>query len=123
MNNKVKILVAYHKRDKLFRNNVLFPIHLGREIAFDKTKDGNLSEKDYNWLLNNMAGDNTGNKLVPNKYTKNTTQEITAVKIKYKKCLLKYSVLNIHIKGSIKNINLFLLICEILHHVVYYIAQ
>jgi len=63
MKNKVKILVAYHKRDKLFKNSVLFPIHLGREIAFEKTKDGKLSEKDYNWLLNNMSGDNTGDNI------------------------------------------------------------
>jgi hypothetical protein len=60
MNNKTKVLVAYHKKDVLFRSDVLYPLHLGREISFEKTKDGKLSEQDYNWLINNMAGDNTG---------------------------------------------------------------
>ncbi len=63
MNSNIKILVAYHKKDKLFKSHILYPIHLGREISFEKTKDGKLSEKDYNWLLNNMHGDNTGDNI------------------------------------------------------------
>lgn len=58
---KIKILVCYHKKAKLFKNDILVPIHCGREVAFQKSKDGMISKKDYNWLKKNTIGDNTGN--------------------------------------------------------------
>ena len=59
-NKKFKILVCYHKKERLFKNEVLTPVHCGREIAFQKSKDGTISNKDYQWLLDNTIGDNTG---------------------------------------------------------------
>lgn len=59
----IKILVCYHKKDRLFKNDVLVPIHCGRAVAKEKHKDGKISEKDYNWLINNMIGDDTGDNI------------------------------------------------------------
>lgn len=59
-NKNIKILVCYHKKDKLFKNNVLVPIHCGRKLACQASKDGKISKKDYQWLLDNMIGDDTG---------------------------------------------------------------
>ena len=56
----IKILVVYHKKDKLFKNKYLFPVNAGREIAFKKSKDGILPDSEYRWLIDNMPGDNTG---------------------------------------------------------------
>ena len=58
-----KILVCYHKKDKLFKNDVLVPIHCGRALACEASKDGKMSEKDYQWMLDNMIGDNTGDNI------------------------------------------------------------
>ena len=67
MNNKVKIIVAYHKKAKLFKNEILFPLHLGRLLLPEE-------DKDYNWLLSNMAGDNTGENISEkNKYLNEMT--------------------------------------------------
>lgn len=62
-NKKIKILVCYHKKDKLFQNDILVPIHCGRSSAFERSKDGILSSEEYNWLLNNTIGDNTGDNI------------------------------------------------------------
>lgn len=59
----IKILVCYHKKDKLFKNEMFVPIHCGREIAFAKSKDGTLNTEDYKWLEQNMIGDNTGDNI------------------------------------------------------------
>lgn len=59
----IKILVAYHKPFKIFKNDILVPIHVGRDVAFDKSKDGTISQKDYEWLLKNTIGDNTGDNI------------------------------------------------------------
>lgn len=58
--SKFKILVCYHKKDPIFKNEVLVPIHAGRACALEASKDGKLPERDYKWLLNNMIGDDTG---------------------------------------------------------------
>ena len=59
----IKILVCYHKKDRLFKNDVLVPIHCGRAVAKEKHKDGQISNEDYNWLLDNMIGDDTGDNI------------------------------------------------------------
>ena len=56
---KIKILVCYHKKDKLFKNDVLVPVHCGRALACEASKDGKMSEQDYQWMLDNMIGDDT----------------------------------------------------------------
>lgn len=56
----IKILVCYHKKAKIFKNNIFVPIHCGRKIAFRNSKDGKISKKTYSWLLKNTIGDDTG---------------------------------------------------------------
>lgn len=60
MKEKIKILLSYHKKDILFKDNILTPIHAGREIAV-KTKDQN--DENLVWLLENTMGDNTGDNI------------------------------------------------------------
>lgn len=56
----VKILVAYHKPSALFKDEVLTPIHLGRALSKESHKDGKMSDEDFEWLCENMIGDDTG---------------------------------------------------------------
>lgn len=58
MHKSVKILVCYHKKDILFKDDVLTPIHLGRAIALKKN-----TNQDIQWLLENMIGDDTGDNI------------------------------------------------------------
>ena len=62
-NNIVKILVCYHKPARLLKSKVFVPIHVGREVAFQNSKDGKINQVDYNWLIKNMIGDNTGDNI------------------------------------------------------------
>ena len=59
----LKILVGYHKPAKLLKNDVLVPIHLGRALATEASKDGKMSADDYKWMLDNMIGDDTGDNI------------------------------------------------------------
>ena len=59
----IKILVGYHKPASLLKSDILVPIHLGRAIADQISKDGYLSEEDYQWLFNNTVGDDTGDNI------------------------------------------------------------
>lgn len=56
----IKILIASHKPFKIPEGEFFQPIHVGREIAQTLSKDGKISNKDYQWLLDNMIGDNDG---------------------------------------------------------------
>lgn len=56
----VKILVGYHRPAVLLKDEVLTPIHLGRALATEASKDGSMSKEDYQWMLDNMIGDDTG---------------------------------------------------------------
>ena len=58
--NKLKILIAYHKPSFLLKSKIYIPIHVGRSIATQKSKDGMLTQKDYKWLMKNLVGDDTG---------------------------------------------------------------
>ncbi len=53
----LKILLAYHKKDVLFKDEVLTPVHAGRAAAL-KTKTPD--DENLKWLLENTIGDNTG---------------------------------------------------------------
>jgi len=65
----IKILVGYHKPFKLFKNEILVPIHGGRACPFENSKDGLLNDRDFKWLLNNTIGDDTGDNLsIQNRY-------------------------------------------------------
>lgn len=54
----LKILVGYIKPSFLFKSDILIPIHLGREVAKESSKDDIISDEDYQWLLDNTIGDN-----------------------------------------------------------------
>jgi glycosyltransferase involved in cell wall biosynthesis len=56
-NKVIKILVGYIKRSALLKNEILTPIHLGRAVAFESSKDGIITQDEYQWLLDNMIGD------------------------------------------------------------------
>ncbi len=56
----VKILVGYHKPAQIIKSDILIPIHLGRALATQASKDGSMSDDDYQWMLDNMIGDDTG---------------------------------------------------------------
>ena len=53
----IKILVSYIKPSFLFKSDILTPIHLGRAIAKENSKDGVISESDLKWLYENCLGD------------------------------------------------------------------
>ena len=59
----IKILVGYHKPAVLLKDEILTPIHLGRALATEASKDGKLSQEDYEWLCENMIGDDTGDNI------------------------------------------------------------
>ena len=59
----MKILISYHKPAVLLKDEVLTPIHVGRALATQSSKDGSMSEEDYKWMLDNMIGDDTGDNI------------------------------------------------------------
>lgn len=63
MKKSVKILMAYHKPCQLFKNDAIVPIHLGRDLATQASKDGDVTKADYDWMCKNMIGDNTGDNI------------------------------------------------------------
>jgi hypothetical protein len=74
--SKIKILVCYHKPEKLFKNDILVPIHVGRSVATQASKDGVISADDYKWMLDNMIGDDTGDNV---SYLNRNFAELTAI--------------------------------------------
>ena len=57
---KVKILVAYHRPTlKVFRNSIFEPIHAGRAVAEEASKDGTLPKEQIEWMKAQMRGDDT----------------------------------------------------------------
>lgn len=60
MEKKVKLLICYHKKAALFKDDILTPIHVGRANA-KKNMDHN--SENYKWLMNNMIGDDTGDNI------------------------------------------------------------
>ena len=72
----IKILVAYHKKDKLYNNNLLIPIHCGRAIAVQKYKEGKISVSDFDWMIENLLGDDTGENI---SHLNLTLNEMTAI--------------------------------------------
>ncbi|HFW6597790.1 TPA: DUF4422 domain-containing protein, partial [Campylobacter jejuni] len=58
--NTIKILVGYHKPGVLLKDEIFTPIHLGRVLATEFSKDGEISREDFEWMCENMIGDDTG---------------------------------------------------------------
>lgn len=64
--NKIKIFVPYNKYSTLIKNDIFIPIHIGRALknnVSNVSKDEKISLDDYNWLFNNMIGDDTGDNI------------------------------------------------------------
>lgn len=74
--NRIKILVVYHKPSTLFKNDIFVPIHAGRAVASKNSKDGQNSKKDIKWLMNNLIGDDTGENI---SYKNREWCELTAI--------------------------------------------
>lgn len=55
--SQIKIFVSYIKPSFLFKSEILTPIHLGRSVANESSKDGQITEEDLNWLYKNCIGD------------------------------------------------------------------
>ena len=53
----VKILVSYIKPAFLFKSEILTPIHLGRAVERESSKDGTISDEDIKWLHENCISD------------------------------------------------------------------
>ena len=56
----IKFLVAYHKPDILFDNEMLIPIHVGRAILTKRAKTDETARKNLEFLSSHMIGDDTG---------------------------------------------------------------
>lgn len=59
----IKIAVAYHLPAEMLNSEIFIPLHCGRDILNEVSKDGKLSEYEKNWLLDNTLGDNTGDNI------------------------------------------------------------
>ena len=53
----LKILVGYIKPSFLYKTNILTPIHLGRAVEEEVSKEGSLKQEDIKWLHENCLGD------------------------------------------------------------------
>ena len=56
----VTIFLAYHKPDFLIKSGVYVPIHLGRDIALAKSKDGFVEKATLDEFMSQTIGDNSG---------------------------------------------------------------
>lgn len=86
-NKKYNIFADYCKPAELFKSNVVTPIHTGRDAAFTACKDTSLSVDDYEWLVKNMVGDNTGDNISESSRFYN---EASAIYWIWKNCNSKY---------------------------------
>lgn len=60
---EIKILIASHKPFKIPEGKVFVPIHAGRDVAQESSKDGVIKSSDYQWMLENTIGDNSGDNI------------------------------------------------------------
>ena len=52
----IKIFVSYIKPSFLFSTKILIPIHLGRDVAQENSKDGIINNEALDWLYDNCIG-------------------------------------------------------------------
>ena len=57
------IFVAYHKKFPIIYPEAVTPIHVGRALHTTVSKDGIMSDADFNELMINMIGDDTGDNI------------------------------------------------------------
>jgi len=72
----IKILITCRKNGYLSNDDRLVPIQCGRKIAIEKYNSGKFSQEDYDWLMKNTIGDDTGDN-ISERY--GTLKEMTAV--------------------------------------------
>ena len=58
--SSVKILVCYHKKDVLLKDDILTPIHVGRALAKLRR---NPVDPELKWMMENLIGDDTGDNI------------------------------------------------------------
>ncbi|EBF5853432.1 DUF4422 domain-containing protein, partial [Campylobacter jejuni] len=75
-NPSIKILVGYHKPAELLKDDILTPIHLGRALATEASKDGEMSKEEFEWMCENMMGDDTGDNI---SYLNRYLNELTGI--------------------------------------------
>lgn len=69
INKNIKILIVTHKPVDFPKGKYFVPIHAGRDVALNRSKDGLISKKDFSWLCDNTIGDNTGDNIsIKNRY-------------------------------------------------------
>ena len=73
MSTTLKLLICYHKKDVLLKDEILTPIHVGRTLARKRLGEDN---PDFKWLVENMVGDDTGENISAKNSSYN---ELTAV--------------------------------------------
>ena len=59
----VKFLIAYHKPDILFDNEMLIPIHVGRALLRKRAATDETAKKNLLFLERAMIGDDTGDNI------------------------------------------------------------
>lgn len=59
----IKIFVGYHKPYQLLESDILTPIHLGRSVAMQQSKDSKNTASDVEWLKKHMIGDDTSDNI------------------------------------------------------------
>lgn len=74
MTNTIKLLVAYHKPDIVFKNDFITPIHLGRTLLKNKSDEKSLEAMQF--LQSEMIGDDTGDNI---SYKNSSYNEMTAL--------------------------------------------
>jgi len=57
---KVKLLVSYHKPSVLLKDKVMIPIHAGRSEYVRKFASGSIPKDQYEWMMENTIGDDSG---------------------------------------------------------------
>lgn len=63
VSKKCRLIVSYHKPSRIFNDPLYFPINAGRALLEQKYNDGLVSLDEKNWLLDNTAGDDTGDNI------------------------------------------------------------
>ncbi len=59
----IKILLVSHKPFKIPEGEYFLPIHAGRSVAMQASKDGKIDNEDFKWLMENTVGDDTGDNI------------------------------------------------------------
>ena len=76
MTPKIKLLISYHKPSRLLKDAVMMPIHAGRAEYAQNFASGLIPKDEYDWMLENTTGDDSGENISHLNYAFN---ELTTV--------------------------------------------